>query len=224
MRHVMVMTATGSIGLMAIFVVDFLNLFYIAMLGQQQLAAAIGYAGTVLFFTISICIGVTIAGTALVSRALGARQREEARRIATSSLMFMIAVAVAISLVTLPLISPILTLFGARGPTHDIASAFSPDRHARNTAAGPRHGVLRHSARGGRCQALDVCDALGRAAHRGVRSLVHLRLRARRRRRRDRLGALAHRARLGRHFMDASARTICSPDRTAAPHSPMRAR
>ena len=46
MRHVVVMTATGSIGLMAIFVVDFLNLFYIALLGEQELAAAIGYAGT----------------------------------------------------------------------------------------------------------------------------------------------------------------------------------
>ena len=66
------MTATGSIGLMAIFVVDFLNLFYIALLGQAELAAAIGYAGTVLFFTISFSIGVSIAGTALVSRALGA--------------------------------------------------------------------------------------------------------------------------------------------------------
>ena len=43
MRHVAVMTATGSIGLMAIFVVDFLNLFYIAMLGQQELAAADKY-------------------------------------------------------------------------------------------------------------------------------------------------------------------------------------
>ena len=96
MRHVVVMTATGSIGLMAIFVVDFLNLFYIALLGQQELAAAIGYAGTVLFFTISLCIGVTIAGTALVSRALGARQREEARRLATSSLVFMTAVTVVV--------------------------------------------------------------------------------------------------------------------------------
>src|SRR3978361_1133650 len=80
MRHVVVMTATGSIGLMAIFIVDFLNLFYISLLGEQELAAAIGYAGTVLFFTVSLCIGVTIAGTALVSRALGASHRDEARR------------------------------------------------------------------------------------------------------------------------------------------------
>src|SRR6266567_804349 len=98
MRHVVVMTATGSIGLMSIFVVDFLNLFYIAMLGQQELAAAIGYAGTVLFFTVSLCIGVTIAGTALVSRALGARHREEARRLATSSLVFMTAITLVLSL------------------------------------------------------------------------------------------------------------------------------
>ena len=124
MRHVAVMTATGSIGLMAIFVVDFLNLFYIAMLGEQELAAAIGYAGTVLFFTVSLCIGVTIAGTALVSRALGARQREEARRLATSSLIYMIALTVVFTLVTLPLLSPILTLFGATGRTHDIAWRF----------------------------------------------------------------------------------------------------
>src|SRR5258708_1146931 len=124
MRHVVVMTATGSIGLMAIFVVDFLNLFYIAMLGEQELAAAIGYAGTVLFFTVSLCIGVTIAGTALVSRALGARQREEARRLATSSLIYMLAVTIVFSLATLPLLSPILTLFGASGRAHEIAWRF----------------------------------------------------------------------------------------------------
>ena len=104
MRHVVVMTATGSIGLMAIFVVDFLNLFYIALLGQQELAAAIGYAGTVLFFTVSLCIGISIAGTALVSRALGARRREEARRLATSSLVFMAAVTLVLTLAALPLL------------------------------------------------------------------------------------------------------------------------
>jgi putative MATE family efflux protein len=124
MRHVVVMTATGSIGLMAIFVVDFLNLFYISRLGEQELAAAIGYAGTVLFFTISFSIGISIAGTALVSRALGARQREEARRLATSSLVFMAAVTLALTLLTLPLLAPILTLLGATGRAHEIAWRF----------------------------------------------------------------------------------------------------
>ena len=121
MRHVVEMTATGSVGLMAIFVVDFLNLFYISLLGQQELAAAIGYAGTILFFTTSVCIGVTIAGTALVSRALGARRRDDARRLAASSLVFMGVVTALLTTVTLLLITPVLTLLGATGRTHDIA-------------------------------------------------------------------------------------------------------
>lgn len=124
MRHVVVMTATGSIGLMAIFVVDFLNLFYIALLGEQQLAAAIGYAGTILFFTTSACIGVVIAGTALVARAFGARSREDARRLATSSLAFMTAVTAALSVIIIPLLRPLLVLLGASGATLDIAWRF----------------------------------------------------------------------------------------------------
>jgi putative MATE family efflux protein len=124
MRHVVVMTATGSLGLMAIFVVDFLDLFYISLLGQQELAAAIGYAGTVLFFMTSMCIGVSIAATALVSRALGAGRREESRRLGASSLLFILAVAGLVSAAMLPLLTPILSLLGATGRTLDIAWRF----------------------------------------------------------------------------------------------------
>ena len=35
MRHVAVMTATGSIGLMAVFVVDLLSLLYVSWLGRD---------------------------------------------------------------------------------------------------------------------------------------------------------------------------------------------
>ncbi len=124
MRHVIVMTTTGSVGLMAIFMVDFLNLFYIALLGQQELAAAIGYAGTVLFFTTAVCIGVTIAGTALVSRALGARERDDARRLAASSLGFVVLTSGALSLAMLPLLGALLTALGAEGATFAIAWRF----------------------------------------------------------------------------------------------------
>ncbi len=41
LRHVVVMGATGSVGLMAIFVVDLLSLLYIARLGDPVLTAAV---------------------------------------------------------------------------------------------------------------------------------------------------------------------------------------
>ena len=70
-RHITVMPLTSSVGLMAIFAVDFVDMIFIAMLGKAELAAAVGYAATVLFFTTSFGIGMAIAAGALVARALG---------------------------------------------------------------------------------------------------------------------------------------------------------
>ncbi|MEO0362485.1 MAG: MATE family efflux transporter, partial [Pseudomonadota bacterium] len=73
MRHVAVMTLTGMAGLSFMFLVDFATLFYVSLLGQEALTAGVGFAWAVQFFTISIGIGLAIAATALVSRAIGAR-------------------------------------------------------------------------------------------------------------------------------------------------------
>src|SRR5580704_1179912 len=81
MRHVAVMTATGAIGLMAVFVVDLLSLFWVSKLGDQAFKAAVGYVGLMTFFVMSINIGLTIAASAMVSRALGAGDRPRARRV-----------------------------------------------------------------------------------------------------------------------------------------------
>ncbi|MDQ0510969.1 MATE family efflux transporter [Ancylobacter amanitiformis] len=124
LRHVAVMTATGSIGLVAVFLVDLLNLFYISLLGEEELAAAIGYAGTVMFFTTSVAIGVMIAGSALVSRAVGGGAPEDGRRLSTSSFVYMALVTTLLAAVMLPLVSPLLTLLGASGRTQELARDF----------------------------------------------------------------------------------------------------
>lgn len=124
MKHVVVMTMTGSIGLMALFVVDFANLFYISLLGAQDLAAAIGYAGTILFFNIAICIGMTIATSAVVSRALGSGDREAARRRAGVSIIFVLGMTLALVAIMLPTLDLLLSLLGATGRTKDIAQGY----------------------------------------------------------------------------------------------------
>ena len=49
LRHITVMSLTASVGLMAIFVVDLVDMIFISMLGKAELAAAAGYAGAILF-------------------------------------------------------------------------------------------------------------------------------------------------------------------------------
>ncbi|MDP2988605.1 MATE family efflux transporter [Hydrogenophaga sp.] len=125
LRHVINMTATGSIGLAAVFFVDVLNLFYISQLGEKQLAAAVGYAGTLLFFLTSLAIGLSIAATALASRALGRGERDQAKVIAGASLVLMaLFMGVAVALVY-PWLAQLLAVLGATGETADLALRFT---------------------------------------------------------------------------------------------------
>lgn len=124
MRHVLVMTGTGAAGLIAIFIVDFISLLYISWLHEPSQTAGVGLATVVLFFTISINVGLMIPIGALVSRALGARQRDDARRLATSGSILMAIVATAVSLLVLPLLPSFLSLMGGVGQTYSVAHSF----------------------------------------------------------------------------------------------------
>ena len=119
--HVIRMTTAGSIGLVAVFAVDALNLFYIALLGQPELTAALGYASTLLFLGTSISIGLSIAATALTSRALGRGQHVLARQIAGASLLIVAICMTLLMLACYPLLEPAMHLLGARGQTAERA-------------------------------------------------------------------------------------------------------
>ena len=87
-RHILVMTGTSAVGLMAIFFSDFANIFFLGLLGDLQLLAAVGYASSILFFMYSGSIGMAMAVTALIAPALGAGNIDRARRLATHALVF----------------------------------------------------------------------------------------------------------------------------------------
>jgi putative MATE family efflux protein len=116
-RHILVMSATSSIGLMAIFLVDVINILYISWLGDPVATAAVGYAGAVLFFSTGIAIGLSIATSALVSRAMGARDPARARQAATNGLVAGTVFGVALHLVALAFLGPIIAALGATGET-----------------------------------------------------------------------------------------------------------
>lgn len=123
-HHMLVLTGTSAIGLMAIFLVDLADLYFLSLLGEVAIAAAVGYAGSVVFFTASIGIGLAIATTALVLRALGARDMPRARRLATHALLFALLVSCALSLLVWFCIQPILSLLGATGDAHVLATLY----------------------------------------------------------------------------------------------------
>jgi len=124
LRHVVVMSGTGSIGLMAIFFVDLLSLLYVSKLGDPVLTAGVGFAAIVQFFAISINIGLMIAAGALVSRAIGAGDEAGARRIATSASLHGLVVSVLLVVLLLAVLHPLLRAVGADEHTVPIAERF----------------------------------------------------------------------------------------------------
>ncbi|MCJ8325281.1 MAG: MATE family efflux transporter [Rhizobiales bacterium] len=115
LKHVVVMSLTSSVGIMAIFIVDLVDLLFISMLGNAALAAAVGYAGIVLFFTNSINMGLSIAAGTLVAKALGAEQKSEAREYASSVMAIGFLICIIIVVATFYFLDPILTTLGATG-------------------------------------------------------------------------------------------------------------
>ena len=109
---------------MALFLVDLVDMLFISMLGEIELAAAIGFAGTLVFFSTSASIGTSIAMGALVSRALGAKQHEKARDLTINVMMFafiICCILVTLMLWQLPLL---LDMIGAKGKVAEAATSY----------------------------------------------------------------------------------------------------
>ena len=124
MRHVLVMTLTGSLGLVFMFLVDVATLFWVSVLDVERYIAALGFAWTIQFFTISTGIGLIIATTAQVSRSIGQDKLEHARRQATSSAIYALALQLALAIVVVIYRREILAFAGAEGQTLEDAARF----------------------------------------------------------------------------------------------------
>lgn len=122
MRHVVVMTLSGSVGLGFMFLVDFLALYWVSRLNDVSLLAAVGFATMVQFLVISISLGMMIAGVALVARSLGAGQGHRARDYATTSLILSTATQTIVASLAWIYRDPFLALTGAEGEVLQTAS------------------------------------------------------------------------------------------------------
>lgn len=124
MGHISVMALSSSVGLVSIFLVDFVDLFFIAMLGEAELAAAVGFAGTLLFFTFSVTLGLAIAMGALAARLIGQGDSDGARAIATSAVVFGVILSAVVSFLFWIAAPALVALLGAKGATLDYAVAY----------------------------------------------------------------------------------------------------
>lgn len=118
------MTGTGAIGLMAIFLCDLANILFLSWLGDEAIIAAVGYAGSIVFLTVSMGIGLSIAATSLVAPALGAGRRMRGRRLSLNAHVLTFIAASILSFGIWLAIPSMLALLGATGRAAGLAAQY----------------------------------------------------------------------------------------------------
>jgi putative MATE family efflux protein len=118
------MSVTASVGLLALFIVDLVDMLFISMLGNAQLAAAIGFAGSILFFTTSAGIGLSIAAGSLIARSLGENDQDRAREYMTHVMVIGSAFSVVFAGLIWFNLHWLTALVGATGEAQEFAVAY----------------------------------------------------------------------------------------------------
>ena len=118
------MAGTGATGLMALFLGDLANIFFLSLLRDEAVVAAVGYGSSIVLVTVSIGIGLAIAATSLVSPALGAGRRVRARRLAVNAHLWTFTISSVLAVVIWLSIPQLLDLLGATGRTHQLAANY----------------------------------------------------------------------------------------------------
>lgn len=116
-RHLINMTCARSVGILATFIVDFVDILFISRLGDARLIAGLGFAAAALYFIRAIAIALGITTTVLVARAIGGGDRHRAARYAWDTSAFSFILLTLLAAIAWFARVPILAALGAQGET-----------------------------------------------------------------------------------------------------------
>lgn len=100
------------LGLTAVILISVVDTFYVGQLGTRPLAA-MSFTFPVVFFVMSIAMGLGVGMTSVVSRALGENDLDRVRRLTTHGLLLANTVVVVVALAGLATIGPVFRSLGA---------------------------------------------------------------------------------------------------------------
>jgi len=123
-RHLLVMALTSSIGTMSLFLVDLAGLYFLAVLKNTAITAAMGYASSIILIAVTAGLGGGVAASALVSSSIGAGDTDKARDYVTSNLLFSLMQGIIIAIVITLFSDNLLLLINAEGEARYLARLY----------------------------------------------------------------------------------------------------
>jgi putative MATE family efflux protein len=122
--HLIIMTSSTALGLLTIFLSELVDIYFLGLIGEAEITA-LGFAGPIIFFSLSLNIGLSIACSALVSIALGSGNTASSRETVTHSLVSAFIISLPLALILWFYLPTLLSLMGASGQALELANAYT---------------------------------------------------------------------------------------------------
>lgn len=123
-RHVLVMSSTSALSLLAVFLVDIFTLLYVSMLHDPMLLAATGVAKVLIFLNSAVSSGLIIAAATVLSERIGHRASKASSRLVTHLMLMVVIASGAAAALQLALLVPLTRWLGADASTYEASRIF----------------------------------------------------------------------------------------------------
>jgi putative MATE family efflux protein len=123
-KHLIIMTSSTALGLITLFLSELVDIYFLGLIGEAEITA-LGFAGPIIFFSLSLNIGLSIASSALVSIALGSGDTASSRETVTHSLVSAFIISLPIALILWFYLPTLLSLLGASGRALTLANEYT---------------------------------------------------------------------------------------------------
>ena len=118
------MTAASTTGLLSLFLVDLVDMYWLSLLGDIELTAAIGFSASILFFTLSICIGLSIGCAAMVSQGIGRNEVDNTKNLVVHLLCFIGLITALVAAIVISFNPWFLHWLGAKTAAHNYSMQY----------------------------------------------------------------------------------------------------
>lgn len=114
----------STIGILSIFIVDFVDMYFLSLLWQSELIAAVWFAGILLFMLISVGIALMITMSSLVSTKLWEWNKSQAKTTAMNILYFSFFISIPLVFFSFIFSEELLSFIGAKWETLEYALSY----------------------------------------------------------------------------------------------------
>ena len=123
-KHINKMTLASTIGILAIFLVDFIDMYFLSLLWESELAAAVWFAGVIMFMIVSVGIAMMITMWSIVSKIIGSWNIQKAKTTAMNVYFFWLLISIPLCLWGYFYGDDLLQLIWAKWQTLEYAKSY----------------------------------------------------------------------------------------------------